>query len=689
MVMESTKKRKERWIEASIVCALFVLAACVGGVYQASWGGVPQFWQNTTFMQGILWTCGHGFENPKVSEVPGLEEFIDYRTDCFDCAAIPSQVPVLPRDTRGMSFEEIGAYHPQPQFAGFLAWQRYHLYLVLAVTCCWWLMGVCWSALTPLAALLYGMTVCAAYGLFRLGMRRTLAACCAVWLMVSPIHLQMVPHLRDYAKAPFLLIALLIIGHLIKHSPKLPRFWAWSILCGAVIGIGTGFRTDLAIAFPGVLVLMLFVRQGLRTRLGAMALFALAFAGAGYPILHEVFREAGHFCHVALLGFLTYCDDRLGVNAGWYHLGGPYSDFYIANVVQCYMERMHGTMPATHVMMPEYHEATQHFFREYVRVFPGDLIIRAYASVLRVLDEMRIDPAHPYPMGLSNQFLCRIYEWRALLLDHVPGGGRYYALAAVLLLACVNLRWAFAALFVLLYFGGYPAIQFNLRHAFHLEFLVLWAGGFLVQNLFYIVTAAQPRGPENALSRLSFGRAAIRCAVFAAVSGAALATLVSAACAYQYFTVGRLVGQTAALPLYEIPHEQDPAREGGILIRFPGFAQPDPAVPVKGAYLMLELKGADAVIPVTVVYEAEDHEHFDYTRTINAALGKHGGPTRLYIPLYYSLQSRFVGLRIPEGDADRVMRVCRVEEAETLPVWMTLCLPSDWNTLPRHQVLTR
>ncbi len=687
--MESARKRKDRWTEAWLTAALFVTAAFAGGVYQASWGGLPQFWQNTTFMQGILWVCGHGFENPMVSDVPGLEDFIDYRTDCFECSAIPGNVRVLPHDTRGMSFEEIDAYHPQEQFPGFLAWQRYHLYLVLAVTCCWWLLGVCWSSLTPLAALLYGTTVCAAYGLFRLGMRRALAACCAILLLISPLHLQMTPHLRDYAKAPFLLVALLIMGHLVKAAPTRRRLWGYSLLCGAVIGIGTGFRTDLAIAFPAFFVMLLFVRQGRGARAMAALLFTLAFAASGYPILREVFREAGHFCHVALLGFLTYCDERLGVSGGWYHLGGPYSDFYIANVVQCYMERVHGSMPPTHVMMPEYHEATQRFFMEFVKTFPADLVLRACASVLRVLDEMRIDPAQPYPAGITNEFLCRFYEARAFLLDQVPAGGRYYALAALLLLACADLRWAFAALFVLLYFAGYPAIQFNLRHAFHLEFLTLWAGGFLIQNLIHVVTAAHPHRPENVLSRLSLGGAALRCAVFLLASALGLAALWSGACVVQRFTVGRLVGQAAALPLQELAHETAAAADGNEFIRLPGFAQPDPAVPVQGEYLVVELKGADAVVPITFVYEAEDREHFDYTRTVHAQLGRHGGPTRLYFPLYFSPQSRFAGVRIAQSEADRITHVYRVEGADALPLWMTLCLPPDWAALPRHQWLTR
>ena len=60
---------------------------------------------------------------------------------------------------------------------------------------------VAWSALTPLYGGLYGLTVVLAYAIFRQGMGRTLAAVGATMLMLSTLHLNNLPHLRDYAKA--------------------------------------------------------------------------------------------------------------------------------------------------------------------------------------------------------------------------------------------------------------------------------------------------------------------------------------------------------------------------------------------------------------------------------------------------------------------------------------------------------
>ena len=48
-------------------------------------------------------------------------------------------------------------------------------------------------------------TIAAAYAIFRLGMGRAVSVVAAGALIVSSVHLQNLPHLRDYAKAPITL----------------------------------------------------------------------------------------------------------------------------------------------------------------------------------------------------------------------------------------------------------------------------------------------------------------------------------------------------------------------------------------------------------------------------------------------------------------------------------------------------
>ncbi len=692
------KTRPRRW-DLRIAAALFVTGACAAMVYNATWGGLPQFWQNVTFMQGIMWSCGHGWENPMVSDVPGLQAFLDSETDCFDCGAIPDDVRVLPRDTSGMTVEEIGVYNPQMFFFGFLPWQRYHLYLVFSVTALWCLFGVCWSALGPLVGLLYGTSVVAAYGLFRLGMGRVMSTLCAVLFLVSPLHLQMAPHIRDYAKAPFLLLALLLMGCLIRRHVRPMALLGAALLCGVVIGVGLGFRADLAIAAPAFLTVVLFLLPGpffrtLPWRIAACMVFLLGFLVAGYPILVELFRETGHFAHVTLLGFLHYCDLRLGVASDLYQVGGPYSDFYIVNMVQTYIHRAGLPMPPSTHWDPRYHEATQAFLRDYGFLVPGDLVLRAYAAVLRVLDELRINPAAPWPRNITNPLLQHLYTIRALLFDHLPGQGRYHVVLALALIACRRVRWAFGALFLLLYFAGYTALQYNLRHVFYLEFMSLWATGFLVQQL---VTGTRIlRGGETRAAFLRWWpggrRLLLRVATVALVSALVLTLLLWGMRWRQHYTLGALLEQCGTATLEPLPWKTSGRADG--LITVPGFASLDnlppqqAGLPTQSEYLVVALHGPGAPVPVRFAFTADDAEHYDFSRDFQVRTPP-GGDTRVYFPLYYTEESRFQGILIPPEYHGRITGVYRVLGAEHIPFWPTLWLPPDWRTRPRYQVMTR
>lgn len=686
---------------------IFVLGAVVAMVYAATWGGKPQFWQDTTFMQGLAWVCGQGWENLHVDDVPGLAAFLAHESDAFDCAAIPPDARVLPRDVSGMPWAEIDAYHPEPQFSGFLAWQRYHLYLVLAVTGLWWLFGVSWSALLPLSGLLYGASCALAYGVFRLGMNRAFATAGALLVLSSPLHLQMAPHLRDYAKAPFTLAAVLLLGLLLRGAGGPRAGLLWCALCGAVAGVGIGFRTDTAVVIPAALVVaLLFQAGGLRAtwrlRLSGAGALLAAFAITGFPILVETAKESGHFCHVALLGFLAYCDQRLGVAAPLYDLGDPFSDFYLLSVVQAYQHRVDGTMPPSWVMMPPYHEATVGFFRHYVWTFPADVVFRAWTAVLRVLDEMRPDPAAPWPRNITNPALQGVFSLRAWGLDLVPGGGRHHAFAALVCLAAVAPRKALGAAFLLLWFAGYPSIQFNLRHAFHVEIFAIWVLLFPAFALWrggVALRAAERFGPGGArvLPAAWPGHTA-RVAVVLAVLAAAYALPLAGLRAWQGAQVGALARATATAERVPLDTAARPLGGGWTRLAIPAvsdFAAPpagQAGLPSHYRLLAVDVAPGATSGPVRLrfAYFAENREHWDFTREIAVPTDPaQDGPTTLYFPLHSSPENQFLGIDVPNAEVSRIAGVAQVTGADALPLWMTWRLPPDWEALPRHQVRTR
>jgi hypothetical protein len=82
------------------------------------------------------------------------------------------------------------------------------------------------------------------------------------------------------------------------------------------------------------------------------------------------------------------------------------------------------------------------------------------------------------------------------------------------------------------------------------------------------------------------------------------------------------------------------------------------------ALLALEFDAGalDEQVPVRFVFEAENTEHWDFTRTLQAPLrAGQEGPTRIYFPLYYGPDTRFVGLELPATQWARLQAVYRVD----------------------------
>src|SRR4029450_13222396 len=105
------------------------------------------------------------------------------------------------------------------------------------------------------------------YGILRLTLTRSLALCALAVSVTATPNLMLVPQLRDYAKGPFLLAAMLILGAAVRWGSGLRRTLALAALCGAVVGIGLGFRNDLLLAIPpSLLTLAVLVPRSLSLR---------------------------------------------------------------------------------------------------------------------------------------------------------------------------------------------------------------------------------------------------------------------------------------------------------------------------------------------------------------------------------------------------------------------------------------
>src|SRR6185436_6344350 len=141
-------------------------------------------------------------------------------------------------------------------------------YLYGAAAAVWRLTGVTWTALDLLVAAFAGTATVLLYGLFRLVAGRAAAIPLALLLTAAPANLSRLLSLRDYSKAPFVLAASLILAVMVLRPMSRARTFALAGLYGAVVGIGYGFRGDLAVMVPfGAAVVLLLLPGSLKANI--------------------------------------------------------------------------------------------------------------------------------------------------------------------------------------------------------------------------------------------------------------------------------------------------------------------------------------------------------------------------------------------------------------------------------------
>jgi len=687
------------WPEGSRAAALFVAAFFMGVVYVSTWGGPPEFWQQI-FGPSVMMACGEGFTNPRLDEVPGLEDFLYLRAETFDCGNIPEGVAVLPENTLEMPYDDVQAFHPEPQFRGWTQWQRFHRYLLWSVALCFTLFGVAWSSLTPLYGLLYGLTSTLSYGIFRLAMGRRTATLFSVLLMTSPVHLQQLPQLRDYSKAPFFFLIILAMGWLLKGPLPLRLQLPLAALAGFAGGIGLGFRQDITFAaavfcilvalfFPGP-IKKTWWRRGL-----ILAVFIGAFAVPGAPIA-RVLSGVNNATHDTIIGFTSYCDQRLGVAAPLYDYGDPFLDEYVRAILMGHAYRTAGRTEVFRHYSPPYDAAGKAYFRELAVTFPADMIIRGYASVLRIVDELQISSADGAPRGITNQFAARLYQWRQAALDGLPGGGRYYVAAMLLALGAVRPRQALAAFVAIMILAGYPALRFSERHAFHMEIVALFALGFLLYGAWACATAAWRHRNDLSSSSLTAPAKALtlRGGITALTIAAMLLVPLGVARLWQARQVEALLAAYAAADR-ELVRSEITAGEGGeTFVGLPTYSElagRSPALPMYTDVLVLEFDAGSTPVAIHFQYEA-DHHNFRFNRSMTvpaAAGGERAGPTQVYYPVYYGNDAHFQGFTVAAEDMARFRGVYRLTDIRDRGILLNAVLPPDWAQGPFYQTFSR
>lgn len=636
--------------EAAWVALIAVLAGWWGTRYviQFREHGRPQSFYQEYFEPAVMVACGHGFVSA-VQTPPALDDFLRQRIDAFDCAQLPEDAALKPSSS---------VY----QYAWF--------YLMWMVALFWMIAGVSWSGLAPLFGVLFATVIVLAYVIFRLAVPAWIASAAAAALTVSMLHVQNLPHLRDYAKAPFMLALFLMLVWMVKHPPAPRQLLLLCAAYGLVLGVGYGFRTDFLASIPPLLATVLFFLPGfqpreLASKLGAIGIAMVVFTMIAWPAISYVSRNGGCQWHVVLLGFDRSHAENLGVAPSYYQWLTEYSDEYQVAAVNGAL-RGAGQPPAVYCTS-EYDAASGAYLLSIASRFPADVYTRALASISRVMD---------LPFYLWTDRDPSIKRSRlGAMLTYVAGSSRLAVVLALLAIGAVQLRWALFAVFAIAYFGSYPSMQFAPRHFFHLEFFGWWAMAFIFWQAVRIVRArgaidglAPP--PQLARRGLAFG------------VGVAAIFLLPLPVVRAYHdrsvaavTEAMLAAPTAPVVVTSSTEGVDLRLENGEMLDHVPAAAQTPLLKVR-----IDLDRCPKGVPLVLQYDHSD-PFKDFSGPVQPQ--PPGSVTQTWlVPIF----AGFRGLSLGDAPASCLQSVEQLQSVKGLPL-PTLTLPANWHELPKHQRL--
>lgn len=659
-----------RRADAIVAITVLAIGIVIGAIYRTAYdrAGGQQDIPKREFGAAVAMACGHGFVNPGYFLTPALDEFLTSRRDRMSCSDLPEK------------------FSPEP----LNVTQGLYRYLMVAAALVWRVTGPSWSGLTPLFALAYGLTLAAAYGIFRLGIGRVLSTAATAALAVSPVHLQHLPFLRDYAKAPFILAVVVIMGRLAAGEWSTRRVLGYAAAFGVVLGIGVGFRNDLLIAVPAWIAVVFLATPGslrahLKTKAACLAVSAAAFVVAAWPVL-RAYEAGSNTGHVALLGVMTSFDDPLGIAKSIYDPGYVYLDGFASALIQSFAFRQHGEIVT--YLSRGYDRAAVEYLLTIARHWPADILARAYASVLTVLELPFAAGVHvsSVPVGASGRVLLKFYFEHARVLQLLNGLGLAMVAATLAVISVRRMRTAFVLLGLVVYFAGYPALQFHVRHYFHLEFIGWWALAFLVERA---VAAVRER---RQLSWPTLVPHVARAAVFVAAAVALVAGSLIVLRTYQTVHGRRLLREAYFGAEREaLATSIGPARQAGwMLVEPQELWQGRSKEPVATAYVAAQVSGADcraSQLPLTVRYDAAVVAS-DFSHDVTVRVVPGGGATWVFVPVFDNpTWTRFRGIELPSADRRCLTGMFRVRKDRVPPVLLDIAAPPGWEHARLYQTL--
>jgi hypothetical protein len=649
--------------DLGIVAALTVAAFMCCQWYMPrfrSAGGVPEFYQ-AEFGPAVMQTCGRGFVNPVYGTVPAFNDFLTGKTDTLECSDLPSSIRIQPLN--GLQ----GVTH----------------YLMTIVSLVFRVTGIRWRAVDIVTSGFVAVTVGAAYAALRAVCDRWLSLVVTLWWACSPRHLQNLPHLRDYSKAPFFMVLLIAMGMVcVERRPR--RLLAVAIVFGAIQGFGFGMRTDMVLNLaPFFLALFAAAtRRDLKPRIVSAVATVAVFVAVSYPVVRTYARNSSLW-HVVLLGFTSPYNENLNIGFPRPAYSFPYApnDAYIEAVIRAYWSRLHpGDAPLYLVTRP-YDQACLDYIERLAVMFPGDMITRAVASAAGVANlPFWLPVGHETPVGISRPALVSFWRWRATVMRHADGFGLFVVAAAIAVIGVVGVRYALLAFVLFWFWAAVPAVEFQGRHIFQFEFLMLAtiAGGSTwAARLF---PAWPPARVQVSRRRVGYSLMTVSGLLLAVVAAVGAARLI------QKPRVRSLLASYTSAPTTPLPSSAVPIEDGRVRLGVNLFHPPASRDGVEEELIKAEFDfqacGTPPAVAATFRYEESDPQlALDFSRnTPLEYLGR--TPTQVFLPVYllvrdWKIVSRFVGVEVPAAFAPCV-RLSRVTELASLPLVIPITVEPDW-----------
>lgn len=417
----------------------------------SNFAGVPVFYQSA-FGPAVMVAAGRGFQNPMPAPGSPLAEFLAQRRPSLEPSQVVPERVVEP---------------DQLQYAT--------RYLLLAVGYWWRVAGISWSNVADVAGALHALAVVASYLIFRLWLSPLPSIVGALFMCSSTVQLSQVPHIRDYSKSPFILAAIACAVILAVRPLTTRALLLTAGVAGLIIGVGLGFKMDVALMAPMTLGALILFRgrrpwTEIREKGSAAAVFILALLVSAAPVLYRLSSGGSNAVHVMLLGYADQFDVSLGIDPSVYGFVPFYNDEYMRAIVSA-----HGDAAGHSMTMPSlaYDRASQQLWFDLMRHFPADVFARALAAAESILNLAFVNPAPSFlrrPLPAQEDVLAvysRLHRWN--------GWGT--ALGALLVVAASwgSLRQALLAVSLLLVLAGAPSLQFDIRHYFHLQVIPVLA----------------------------------------------------------------------------------------------------------------------------------------------------------------------------------------------------------------------